>query len=143
VAYAVHIRTAPLAGASAKAVIVQMARGDRQSVNPTTTAIIRAGKLADRTTFFRFDLAHADDPTLPDDPHIFLLRSFPSSPTFPNTQEAVAIALAAQEQVAMFFATDGTVTIDPDDLLDPPGPGPGWFEVPIVPPLPEDLGFIE
>jgi len=143
VAYAVHIRTAPLAGVSAKAVIVQMARGDRQSVNPTTTAIIRAGKLADRTTFFRFDLAHADDPTLPDDPHIFLLRSFPSSPTFPNTQEAVAIALAAQEQVAMFFATDGTVTIDPDDLLDPPGPGPGWFEVPIVPPLPEDLGFIE
>jgi hypothetical protein len=46
-----------------------------------------------------------------------------------------AVAIGAQTQIGVFFATDGALTIDPD------GPGP-LFEVPIAGPLPEDLGFI-
>jgi hypothetical protein len=49
----------------------------------------------------------------------------------------LGIALGAQAQMAEFFASDGTLVIDPD--------GPGLlFEVPIVvpPPLPEELNFI-
>ena len=42
--------------------------------NPTTSAIIRAGGLEDRTTLFRNDLAFAADPTFPKNPHTFLTR---------------------------------------------------------------------
>jgi hypothetical protein len=43
-------------------------------------------------------------------------------------------ALAAQQQIATFFTSDGATTIDPD------GPGP-FFETPTSM-VPEDLGFI-
>ena len=43
-------------------------------------------------------------------------------------------ALAAQQQIATFFASDGTITIDPD------GAGP-FFETPTSM-VPEDLAFI-
>jgi hypothetical protein len=46
-----------------------------------------------------------------------------------------AFALAAQQQIATFFASDGTVVIDPDGVGT-------LFEVPIILPLPEDLNFI-
>jgi hypothetical protein len=44
------------------------------------------------------------------------------------------IALGAQEQIATFFATDGTEIIHPEPAR--------FFEVPIQGPLPEDLNFI-
>jgi hypothetical protein len=43
-------------------------------------------------------------------------------------------AVQAQTQIAMFFETDGAVTVDPD------GAG-ALFEVPIAGPLPEILNF--
>jgi hypothetical protein len=46
-----------------------------------------------------------------------------------------AVALGAQQQIARFFASDGTDVIDPDDAG-------ALFEVPILPPLPEELNFI-
>ncbi len=127
VAYAPHIRKDPLDGVDAKSVIIQFARGDQTVPNPTTTAILRAGDLDDRATFFRNDLAFAANPATPKNPHTFLTRI--------SVPAGAAIALGAQQQIAVFFASDGTTVIDPD------GPGP-LFEVPIVPPLPEDLGFI-
>jgi hypothetical protein len=45
-----------------------------------------------------------------------------------------ALAIAAQQQIAIFFETDGAVVVDPD------GAGP-FFEVPIVGPLPEGPNF--
>ncbi len=52
-----------------------------------------------------------------------------------GTAPVAAAAIGAQSQIAIFFATDGGLTIDPD--------GPGTlFEVPITGALPEDLGFI-
>jgi len=47
---------------------------------------------------------------------------------------AAALAVAAQEQIATFFQSDGAVIIDPDRA------GP-FFEVPIAGPLPEGLNF--
>ena len=45
------------------------------------------------------------------------------------------LAIGAQMQIAVFFASNGSNVIDPD------GAGP-IFEVPINPPLPEGLNFI-
>jgi hypothetical protein len=126
VAYAPYLRDHPLDGSSPKAVIVQLAKGDQWVPNPTTSALVRAGGLEDRTTYFRNDLAltnvagyHVVDP------HGFLL-SVANAPA--------QFALAAQRQIATFFTSGGATTIDPD------GAGP-YFETPIAGPLPETGNF--
>ncbi|HMC29403.1 MAG TPA: hypothetical protein VKL99_01115, partial [Candidatus Angelobacter sp.] len=126
VAWAPFIDKAPLPGDLAKPVIIQFARGDKTVPNPTATALIRSGDLKNRATFFRNDLAFAANPTFPKNPHTFL-TNLVGAPG--------VVAVGAQTQIAIFFTTDGALTIDPD------GPGP-LFEVPIVGALPEDLGFI-
>ena len=68
VAYAPHLRAQPLSGVPAKSVILQFARTDQTVPNPTTSAIIRAGGLQDRTTLFRNDLAFAADSDVPEEP---------------------------------------------------------------------------
>ena len=108
-------------------IIIQFARGDQTVPNPTTSAIIRAGALASRTTLYRHDLAVQANPALGRNPHGFL-TSIGSLATAP-------FALAAQAQIATFFASDGATTIDPD------GAGP-MFETPMVGAPPEDLAFI-
>jgi hypothetical protein len=124
--YAPHLRKAPLPGVPAKSVIVMFAKGDQGAPNPMETALVRAGDLADRTTFFRNDLAHADHPELPD-PHQFMSNVY-------TNPAATAIALEAQRQIATFFASNGTETIQPEPKQ--------YFEVPIKGPLPEDLNWI-
>jgi hypothetical protein len=130
VAYAVHLRAQPLSGVPAKSVILQFARTDATVPNPTTSAIIRAGALQDRTTLFRNDLAFASNPTFPKNPHTFLTNVPGLAPAAPG-----AVALAAQDQIAQFFASSGTATVDPD------GAGP-LFETPMVGPPPEDLAVV-
>jgi hypothetical protein len=127
VAYAQYIRTNPLPGIAAKPVIIQFAKGDQTVPNPTTTAPLRAGDLADRATYFRNDLAYAFNPAVGKQPHFFLTNI--SNPA------AAPYAVVAQSQIAAFFASNGALTIDPD------GAGP-FFEVPVVLPLPEELNFI-
>jgi Bacterial Ig-like domain len=127
VSYAPLIRQAPLAGSAAKSVIVQFAKGDQTVPNPSSSAIVRAGSLQDRTTYFRNDLVFATNPGVPKNPHTFLTNiAIPA---------AAPYAVAAQQQIAVFFASNGTQTIDPD------GAG-ALFETPIVLPLPEGLNFI-
>ena len=129
-AYAPHLRASPLDGVPAKSIILQYARGDQTVPNPTTSAIIRAGSLQDRTTAFRNDLAFAADPTFPKNPHTFLTRVPGLAPP-----AVAAVALAAQDQIAQFFASDGSVVVDPD------GAGP-LFETPISGEPWEDLAYI-
>ncbi len=128
VAWAPFIRKSPLAGAPAKGVIIQFARGDKTVPNPTTTALIRSGELTDRTTLFRNDLAFALGVGFGKNPHTFLTN-------IAGTPPVAAVAIGAQTQIAIFFASNGALTIDPD------GAGP-LFETPINGPLPEDLAFI-
>src|SRR6185437_4597834 len=128
VAWAPFIRKDPLAGDLAKPVIVQFARGDETVPNPTATALIRSGDLKDRATFFRNDLAFALGVGFGKNPHTFLTN-------IGGTPPVAAAAVGGQSQIAVFFASGGALTIDPD------GPG-SLFEVPIAGALPEDLGFI-
>src|SRR5262249_46949135 len=123
-AHAPRLRKAPLAGGPAKPVIVQFGKGDRNIPNPTETALLRAGELADRATFYRHDLAFAEDPTLDRNPHQFLIR------VVGNPGER-RIALGYQSQIAAFFASDGEVIIHPEPAR--------FFETPIAGSLPERL----
>jgi hypothetical protein len=128
VAYAQHLRRDPLPGNRAKSILFQFAKGDQTVPNPTATAILRAGDLGDRATYFRNDLAFAADPATPVNPHTFLTNI-----TAPGL--APAVALQAQAQVARFFASDGRTIIDPD--------GAGrLFETPLRGPLPEGTNFL-
>jgi hypothetical protein len=129
-AYVPHLRKAPLPGVPAKSVIVQFAKGDQIVSNPTTTALLRAGDLADSATFYRNDLANAEDPDVPKNPHLFMVSVGSSS------KLVRSIALAAQAQIATFFASNGT------EIIQPPGVPVEFFEVPIQGPLPEDLNYI-
>jgi fermentation-respiration switch protein FrsA (DUF1100 family) len=126
--FAPHIRKDPLPGNRPKSVIVQFAKGDQTVPNPANSALIRAGALLDRTTYYRNDLAFAANPATPRNPHTFL-----SGVLGPGL--APVVALQAQTQIATFFASEGVTVIDPD------GVGP-LFEVPIAGPLPEETNFI-
>ena len=64
-------------------------------------------------------------PSLPVNAHMFMV----SVGVVPFRE----IALAAQTQTAIFFATDGAVIIQPQPLR--------FFEVPIQGRLPEDLNY--
>lgn len=125
--YAPHIRHQPLPGHAPKPVLIQFAQGDQTVPNPTTTAIVRAGRLQDRAVRFRNDLAVAIDPSVPKNPHTFL-TNIAGGPT------SAQIAVGAQMQIAVFFASGGTVVIDPD------GAAP-LFEVPATS-LPEGLNYL-
>ena len=128
VSYAPYIRDNPLRGNGPKPVIIQFAKGDGTVPNPTTTALLRAGKLADRAMYFRNDLAYAaTGGAIPKNPHTFLTNI--------GIAAAAPLAVAAQLQIAIFFASDGATVIDPD------GAGP-LFEMPIALPLPETLNFL-
>jgi hypothetical protein len=128
VAYAPYIRAQPLAGNRAKPVIVQFAKGDMTVPNPTASALIAAGRLQDRATYFRNDLAVAAVPGYTArNPHTFLT-------SVTNVPQAT-VAVPAQQQIATFLASLGATTIDPD------GSGP-LFETPIAGPLPQGLNFL-
>src|SRR5918994_3099878 len=73
-AYAPHLRRDPLPGVPEKSVLLQFAKGDQTSPNPAMTAFLRASGLANRTTFYRNDLALAnpDGAGVPKNPHGFL-----------------------------------------------------------------------
>jgi hypothetical protein len=127
VAYAPFIRKHPLNGNTAKPVIFQFAKGDGTVPNPTTTAILRAGDLADVATLYRNDLAFAINPAVPKNPHTFLTNI--------GVPAGAPYAVAAQTQIGVFFQSNGATIIDPD------GPGP-IFETPVKLPLPETLSFL-
>jgi hypothetical protein len=106
-------------------VLIQFARGDKTVPNPTASAILRAGGLASRATLYRHDLAFALNPAVGTNPHAFLTNVAGAGAPY---------AFAAQQQMATFLASDGTLTIDPD------GAGP-FFETPTSM-VPEDLAYL-
>jgi hypothetical protein len=121
-----YLRQAPLPGVPPKSVMYLFAKGDQTSVNPGTTLLLRAGNLADRTIYFRTDLAVAQDPTFPKNPHGFLINL---SPGLTKT-----VALNAQEWIGAFLQSDGAAMSEPTPT--------DLFEMPIVGRLPETLNFI-
>ena len=127
-AFARHLQRSPLAGMPQKSVLFLFAKGDLTVPNPTTTAILRAGDLADRTIFFRNDLALAEDPRMSRNPHGFAFAIADPSAL------AREIARGTQQRVALFLASGGELIIHPEPAR--------FFEVPVLLPLPEDLSYI-
>jgi hypothetical protein len=99
VAFAPYLQQLPLLGLSAKAVLYQWAVGDRTVPNPTTAALLRAGRLEPASSLYRHDQAAVGLSDRFKNPHGFLVWTL-----FP---EVHAIGRAAQEQVARFFAAAG------------------------------------
>jgi hypothetical protein len=125
--YSPYVRKQPLAGNAPKAMLVQMSKGDTTAPNPRTTEIIRAGDLADRTTYYRNDLAFADDPThVTKNVHLWTIN-------FTVAGLPTLISRGGQEQIATFFESDGAT-------LNRPTPDK-YFETPIVA-LPEEYNYI-
>lgn len=130
VAYAPHLRRIPLDGVPTRPFIIQSAKGDMTVPNPTASAIVRAADAHDRWTLLRNDLVQLARPGAPADPHHFLTNL--------DKPPVADLAIAAQLQIGVFFATDGAVVIDPDGAVGP------FFEVPISAaqiPLMEELNF--
>lgn len=114
IAYAPHLL--PMG----KKILVQFVMGDRAVPNPSTSALLRAGRLAKYATYLRWDIMLQLDPNVIWESHDFIL----------NMTES-------REQIAEFFKTEGTTIIDPDDR------GGQLWETPIVPPLPEDTNYFQ
>ncbi len=127
-AYAPHLRRAPLPGMSAKSVIYLFGKGDQTVTNPATTRLLRAGELRDRAMYYRHDLAYAEEPRLPRNPH------GAGGAVGSQIPLEAAIARGINAQVQAFLASGGTEIICPEPAR--------FFECPIQGPLPEDLNYI-
>ncbi|MGE5815598.1 MAG: hypothetical protein ACM36C_14010, partial [Acidobacteriota bacterium] len=106
--WARHLREDPLPGLYPKSILYLFAAGDQQSVNPGTSALLRAGNLLDRAVYYRHDLAYPLDPTMPKNPH-----TFAGSPLNPSMLYQ-SIARGAQDQIGTFLASGGMVIIHPE-----------------------------
>ncbi len=108
-AFAPLLRHSPLPDAPRKRFFYQFAHGDETVPNPTSFLLMRAGRFANRVSFYRNDRTV----TRNQNPHGFLL-----DPRIQGREQA-------QAQVVEFIASGGRGPIDPD------GPGPTW-ETPIA-----------
>lgn len=126
VPFAIHLRSQPLAGSSARAVLINIAKGDQTVPNPAASKVIRAGGLEDTTMFYRHDLAFAANPLLPSNPHPFM--------TLITNAAFAPLSRQVEHQAAQFLASEGAVVTQPQPAA--------YFEIPIPLPLPETLNFL-
>jgi len=131
-AYARHLRAAPLGNQPPKRVLVQLAWGDRVVPNPTTSALVRAGHLADAAVLVRYDRVVDRLPAALLEPHGFLLRVGAAG-------AAGTLARLAQEQVARFLRSRGEAVWNPDEGPELPL-GAHVFEMPAQG-LPDRLSY--
>jgi len=127
VSYAPHLSRDPLAGMPRKTMLVNFGKGDQSAPNPRTTQLIRAGGLGKVTTFYRNDLAYAEDNSVLKNPHTYLQRWMLAGLSGP-------IARVGLDQVGIFLASRGRTIVTPEPAR--------FFEVPIARPLPEDFSYI-
>jgi len=140
ITFAPHLKRSPLAGAPARPVLIQFARGDQTVPNPSNSLLIQAGGLQASTWMYEHDLARAQDPNLPANPHPYLVLFVELGGGTIQLPDAagLAISLDTQQQIAGFLAVDGASIPDPNGLVKLVL-GISVFVIPSV--LPEDLGF--
>ncbi len=140
IAFAPHLKISPLAGLSARPVLIQFARGDETVPNPANSALVTAAGLESSTWLYRHDLARALVPDLPANPHPYLVLfiSLNGSTIALPGLSGLAVSLDAQQQIAGFLAADGAAIPDPNGLSAILF-GTRVFEIPAA--LPLDLGF--
>jgi hypothetical protein len=152
-AYAPHLRTAPLSGMSPANTLFQFGYGDLEMPNPTQSAVIRAANEKSSSWYLRFDTAIGIDPQLlgltypgvgfPILPHRILSNPTlfePPDETSPALNDETSIAIATQQQIAAYFASGGTSNPDPNQYLTGIFAGVPLFETPVT--LPETLNFL-
>jgi hypothetical protein len=127
VSYAPHIRKEPLTGMSPKSILINFGKGDESAPNPRTTQLLRAGGYADVASFYRNDLAYAEDNTVYKNPHTYVQKWMLPGLSGP-------IGRGGMEQFAIFLASHGKTIVHPEPER--------LFEVPISPPLPEDYSYL-
>jgi hypothetical protein len=143
VAYAPYIRRDPLTGVAPKSVIIQFAFGDRLSVNPSTTVLLRAGDLADRATFFRTDISFPVNPNPSQEIRPFIRTASCSRSTARTRTSKRLLSRRKGRLPRSSPPTEPAMSLIPSTeprFSDPDGPGP-IFEVPIALPLPETLNY--
>ena len=128
VPWARHLHVSPLPGSYPKSILVLMAKGDQNAVNPGTSAILREGALENRTTLYRNDLAFADDPAVPKGPHLFS-----GSPPV-RTQRSERSRWGRRNRPRCSSSRSAERSMHPAPAQS--------FEVPITGALPEALDFI-
>jgi hypothetical protein len=146
--YAPHLKNAPLPGVSAKSILLQFGLGDLEVPNPTESALSRAAGLQSSTWMLNTLMVAGIEPQVlgpiqpgvpyPIYPHRFLSNPTLFSPLFPLE---TAIGVAAQNQIADFFASGGATVPDPNQYFTGPYTGLKLFQIPAV--LPEDLNFVQ
>jgi hypothetical protein len=141
IAFAPHLKTSPLAGAAPKPVLFQFALGDRTVPNPANSALIRAADMRENAWMYRHDRALAVVPDLPANPHPYLVLFVDLDGDTIKLPSLLGLGVSAfaQGQMANFFAADGAVIPDPNNILIQLLVGAPLFEVPEK--LPEDPGF--
>ena len=141
-AFALHLSVEPLAGTAARPVLWQFARADRTMPNPATTNLIQAAAGQSSTWEYRHDLARAKAPDLPLNPHPFLALfvSLDGSTIQLPGLDGISITLDAQQQMAGFFAADGTAIPNPNGISQLIFGFP-VFERPAT--LPTDFGYAD
>lgn len=126
-AYAPLLRQRPLPGHAPKPLIYQLAKGDTIMTNPSSGMVVRGGALGDRVSWFRHDLAFANNAAVARNSHGFLLDI--------GNPAALPYALAAQRQIGAFLSSGGT------DFGDADGNGP-YFENGIDPAVLDATNFL-
>jgi hypothetical protein len=122
-----HLRKSPLAGMGPKAVGIYVFKTDQQTVNPSATEALTDAGLLGNALYYRHDLAFAQDPTIPKNPHMVVV-----SPTAPNVLFR-SVSRGAQAHIADFHASGGSIVNLPE---------PAWlWEVPMAE-RPDSLNFI-
>lgn len=121
-----HMKQATLPGQPIKRVLFQMAIGDRTVGNPSTTALIRSANMVNQTSVYRFDIAKTIDPTLPENPHTYLIPL--------GSTTSTVVGLATLQQGLTFLGASTTFVPDVNPFVRPIL-GKDLFETPAV--LPE------
>ncbi len=106
-----HMKQATLPGQPIKRVLFQMALGDQTVANPSTTSLIRAANMTNQMSLYRFDIAKTIDPTLPANPHTFLIPLGSTASTI--------IGFATLQQGFAFLASGTTVVPDANAFVRP------------------------
>jgi hypothetical protein len=130
-AWAPHYRASPLPGIPPRQVLFQQAWGDETIPNPSGTALVRAALMPEMVRYYRNDIARSIFPFFHRDPDFYL--------AYLTTDQETAVAISADNMIGYFFATDGQVIYEGNDLMNIVF-GTNIWEQPVV--LTETLNFL-
>jgi pimeloyl-ACP methyl ester carboxylesterase len=150
-AFAPHLKNAPLSGVPAKRILFQFGYGDLEVPNATESAVVRAAGAESTTSYLHFEAAAAAHPSLltVQDPSTPMLPILPhrvlSNPTIftPGNEAELSLALAEQQQTSDFFSSNGSSITDSNKYLSAPfSPSDRVFQTPANS-LPDALNFLQ